>query len=563
MSFSFLERTAFQYWAQLDCPTSLALTLLGRAGLWAEVLAFKVAPEHFTCPLAYAKANAAVTFLKKNPFISGSSAEGRKSACLASWRDGEASCYKANERISPYIVSPETGDAPGQLLTRARKILLGWLGKCPDDVDDGRSELEARRLGYARPKTIVDLARHGPGTTLSSSVAVPTAADKYDDVISMTKGAQFYLWNLADTLWLRALIEGAERRGVAPLDRVNVSRGNRFTTVPKTALTDRGIAIECSLNVYFQLAIGRAIRRGLRRRVGWDLDNAAATHRKVAQRASIDGSFATIDLSNASDSLCKNLVRVLLRDTPWLERMEDLRSTHTFVDGKWHLLEKFSSMGNGYTFELETCVFACLIAACLELQGQSAVLGHDFFVFGDDLIVRTEAARSVVAILAWAGFKVNQDKTFLHGSFRESCGADFFLGHPVRGFYLKSELSYGTQSVYACHNGARASLRNCGVFSPWFLDWLRDSLLPVHLRHCGGSDRLGDAVLHGLPERHRWQSCIRWVKVVRWYKPRTLRWGFWSDLVRLACRLTGAGHAHGIDSRGNSPAVEMVWVSDS
>lgn len=45
MSFSFLEETAFQFWAQLDCPTSLALTLLGRAGQWAEVLTFVVEPE--------------------------------------------------------------------------------------------------------------------------------------------------------------------------------------------------------------------------------------------------------------------------------------------------------------------------------------------------------------------------------------------------------------------------------------------------------------------------------------------------------------------------------------
>lgn len=546
MSFSTLEETAFQYWAQLDCPTSLALTLLGRARQWAEVLTFKVVPDHFICPLAYAKANAAVTFLKKNPFAAGSDQASRKSACLASWREGEASCYKANERLSEFIVHPSQGGTPAEFLRRARAHLLSWLGPCPSD--------EQLNL----------FARHGPGTTISSSVANPTAADKYDDVLTLTRGAQFYLWNLADTLWMKALLRRADRLGVAPLETINLSRGNRFTTVPKTALTDRGIAIECSLNVYFQLAIGRSIRRSLRRRVGVDLDNAALTHRKMAQSSSFDGTFATIDLSNASDSLCKNLVRVLLRDTPWLERMEDLRSTHTFVDGKWHLLEKFSSMGNGYTFELETCVFACLIASCLELQGQPAVFGHDFHVFGDDIIVRTEVAESVVAALAWSGFRVNKDKTFLHGSFRESCGGDFFLGHPVRGFYLKTDLSHGTQSVYTLHNGAKACLETCGVNSPWFLDWLRKRLLPVHLRHVGGSHRLGDNVLHGLQETFRWRHGIRWVKTVRWSKPRTLKWGYWSDLIRLACRLTGAGHAFGIDSRGGlKRAVETAWVSDS
>lgn len=564
MSLSFLEESAFQYWAQLDCPTSLALTILARAGDWTAVLTFKVVPENFIDPHQYARANAAVCYLKKNPHVSGSSDSQRKEACLASWRVGESSCYQANERIAPYLMHPLEDSMPAKFLRRARKILLSWLGPCPPDVRSGSpSESDRIRLGYGVPPSLVEMARHGPGTTFSSSVANPTAADKFDETVSMTRGASFYLWNLADTLWIRAILDRAARMSVSPLDCINVSRGNRFTTVPKTALTDRGIAVECSLNIYFQLAIGSAIKRSLRKRVGFDLEEAPDWHREVARQSSIDGRFATIDLSNASDSLCKNLVRVLLQGTDWLDRMEDLRSTHTFFAGKWHLLEKFSSMGNGYTFELETCVFACLIAAVLELHGDSAVLGHDFSVFGDDLIVPTEHAESVVAALAWAGFKVNKEKTFLRGSFRESCGGDYFLGYPVRGFYLKQDLCYGTQAVFTLHNGARLNLENCGVYSPWFLDWVRERYLPSALRRIGGSTRLGDSVLHGLPATFRWRSGVRWVRAVRWYEPKLLKWKFWSDLVRLACRLTGAGDTLGINSRGHRPAVEMVWVSDS
>lgn len=564
MSFSFLEETAFQFWAQLDCPTSLALTLLGRAGQWAEVLTFVVEPEHFVDPYAYARANAAVTFLKKNPAVPGFSTKDRLEACKRSWREGEASCYGANERLSPFLIHPLEDSMPAKLLRRARRTLLSWLGPCPADLPDDLTYVDGLlHREPSRRRGMVDLARHGPGTTFSSSVANPTAADKYDDVISLTRGAKFYLWNLCDSKWLAALIERADRLNRSPCDMLNWSRGNRFAAVPKTAKTDRGIAIECTLNVYFQLALGRSIRSSLRRRAGWNLDHASSIHREMARKASVDGSWATIDLSNASDSLCKNLVRVLLQDTPWLERMEDLRSTHTFFDGKWHLLEKFSSMGNGYTFELETSVFACLISSCLELQGSGGLLGHDFYVFGDDIIVRTEYAESVIAVLGWAGFKVNKEKTFTSGSFRESCGGDFFLGHPVRGFYLKSDLAYGTQTVYALHNGARACLEDCGVKTPWFLSWLRDKLLPTHLRNNGGRSRLGDLVLHGVPERYRWESGIRWVRIVVWYKPRLLRWRYWSDTVRLACRLTGAGDAFGIYSRGHSPAEGFEWVSDS
>jgi hypothetical protein len=564
MSVSFLEETAFQYWEQLDCPTSLSLTILARAGQWSEVLSFKINPGDFLTASSFCRANAAISFLKKNPAIAGSTPEDRKTACLKSWRDGEASCYKANERLSPFLCHPLEGGKLPEFLRLARRYLLSWLGRCPADVDSGcPSEISERKLGYSKRPTIVDFARHGPGTTFSSSVANPTAADKYDDVLTLTRGASFYLWNVAGTLWSQAILARSERLGIDPLDCINVSRGNRFTSVPKTALTDRGIAIECSLNVYFQLAIGRAIRSSLRRRAGWDLDVASSIHRKMARLASIDGSYATIDLSNASDSLCKNLVRVLLRDTPWLERMEDLRSTHTFFDGKWHLLEKFSSMGNGYTFELETCVFACLIASVLELSGMGSTLGKDFFVFGDDLIVKTEAAESVIAALAWSGFKTNKEKTFTSGPFRESCGGDYFLGSPVRGYYLKQDICYGTQTIYSLHNGAKICLEACGFNTPWFLGWVRNRFLPVSLRHIGGQDRLGDTVLHGLPETFRWRSGIRWVKTVCWYQPVLLKWKYWSELIRLACRLTGYGDTFGIMSRGHSPAINFRWTSDS
>jgi hypothetical protein len=245
--------------------------------------------------------------------------------------------------------------------------------------------------------------------------------------------------------------------------------------------------------------------------------------------------------------------------------MCDLRATHTLVDGKWHRLEKFSSMGNGYTFELETCVFACLIAACLQLKGRAGVLGHDFFVYGDDLIVPSDTAKLVIDTLAWVGFKVNSDKSFTDGSFRESCGGDYLRGEPVRAFYLKQDLCYGTQAIYSLYNGAKTCLEICGVSSPWFLDWVRRRLLPPNLRDIGGPDRLGDSVLHGVPPKQRWekQRGIRWVRTVRWYKPVTHKWGYWSATVRIACRLTGYGDTFGINSRGHRPAEELVWVSNS
>lgn len=533
---------AFQFWETLDCPTSLGLAIAARSGDWAAVLKHKLGPENFIDPFEFAKANAAITLLKKNPVIPGASEEERKAAALKAWEDGEALCYSTNQRLSPFLVSPLSSDAPAVFLRRVRRRLLSWLGQAPDD-----DELKAR-------------ARHGPGTTFSSKVANPTAADKYDDTMSLTSGASWYLANIVGTKW--GALAGA-RYVSNPDDCVQFTKGNRWTTVPKTALTHRNIAIEPSLNIYFQLAVGSALRARMRKRAGWDLDNVAGIHREMARQSSIDGRFATIDLSNASDSLCKNLVRVLLRDSSWLPILEDLRSTRTLVNGRWHVLEKFSSMGNGYTFELETCIFAAIAAECLVLRGIEPKFGQSLFVFGDDIIVPTEAAQLVVDTLQWSGFQVNKDKTFLAGPFRESCGGDYYLGVPVRGYYLKEGLSnVHHDRIFAIHNGSKVVLENAKVDPSRFLECLR-ARLPVALRRMGGPTRLGDTVLHGVEPKEKWKNGIRWVRAVRWAEPTIVRWRFFSEEARLACRLTGYGETFGISARGRIPVQIPVWVSDS
>lgn len=325
-------------------------------------------------------------------------------------------------------------------------------------------------------------------------------------------------------------------------------------------MTDRSIAIEPSGNVYFQLALGSAIRARLRRS-GLDLDNAHLNHRKMAQESSVDGRFATLDLSNASDTLCKNLVKVLLRDTPWLERLEDLRSPKTLVDGKWVVLEKFSSMGNGYTFELETLVFLGICAECLKLSGIQPLLGVNLTIFGDDIIIPTECVRLVTSALAWCGFTTNSSKSFSTGYFRESCGGDYYDGDPVRGVYVKSRLARDPAGVFTAYNGLVRFESDVEVSLSSVKNYLL-SLLPDRLI-LGCSPRLGDRGLHDLPHRFRWEDGIRWVKTVRFHQPRVIPWHFFDEDVQLACRISGVGNPAGINTRGALPTLEMEWVSDS
>jgi hypothetical protein len=52
-------------------------------------------------------------------------------------------------------------------------------------------------------------------------------------------------------------------------------------------------------------------------------------------------------------------------------------------------------------------------------------------VYGDDIIVPTHNALTVIEVLEAFGFKVNTNKSFWTGKFRESCGAEYYDGHNV------------------------------------------------------------------------------------------------------------------------------------
>lgn len=213
-----------------------------------------------------------------------------------------------------------------------------------------------------------------------------------------------------------------------------IVQGNRFTTVPKDSSKDRGICIEPSLCVTYQLAVGSHIERRLVD-IGISIKKrpravtAQSLHRRLAKLASIDGLTATLDLSNASDTVAYFVVKTLF-PKGWWELISALRSPSTFVNGNWIKLQKFSSMGNGFTFELETLLFWAL---------SQSVCNGKVLTYGDDILCPTDDSGCVISFLTFAGFEINTKKSYWdpHNPFRESCGGDFWAGLDVRPIYLK------------------------------------------------------------------------------------------------------------------------------
>jgi hypothetical protein len=225
-------------------------------------------------------------------------------------------------------------------------------------------------------------------------------------------------------------------------------------TVPKNAKTDRCIAAEPTGNGFLQQGVGRFMRKRLAK-FGVDLDDQSR-NQTLAARAARDG-LATLDLKAASDTISRELVYSLL-PLDWAFFLDDLRSKSSRVDGEWIPLEKFSSMGNAFTFELETLIFWSF---CVSVQEELGSPG-DIAVYGDDLIVPSQMAHYLIDVLQKCGFDTNPEKSFLDGPFRESCGKHYFNGFDVTPVYQKRVVNSLPELIRLANRLVRYSMREFG-----------------------------------------------------------------------------------------------------
>ncbi len=271
--------------------------------------------------------------------------------------------------------------------------------------------------------------------------------------------------------------EGLVRSHVA----VQVGDG-KLTFVPKSVKTKRPIVVEPILNGLAQKGIGSYLKERLLRTCNLDLRDQTR-NREAAYRGSVDGSLATIDLSSASDTVSISAVCELL-PPEWVDFLSRYRTGWVSYEGHSFEVQKWSSMGNAYTFELESVIFYSLAWACAHYLGASE---SEVSVFGDDIIVPSECHTLLTEVLDFYGFWVNEEKSFTSGPFRESCGADWFRGCDVRPFYLKKRLN--CQSLFAFHNWA---VRNGErELASYLLGWINPEL------RIYGPDGYGDGHLIG------------------------------------------------------------------
>jgi len=232
---------------------------------------------------------------------------------------------------------------------------------------------------------------------------------------------------------------------LSPRDELPV----KVVLVPKTLKTPRVIAVEPNCMQFTQQAIADWIRPRIEQRrytsghVNFTRQDVNAS---LALTASADGSYATIDLSDASDRVSCKLVRDMLRSVPAFSRyVFATRSTRAKLpSGGIIHLRKFASMGSALCFPIESMVFFIAIvskriydAGVRPTPRSIRKYSDGVYVYGDDIVVPTDVAPSMVIGLSGFGLKVNPAKTFVTGKFRESCGVDAYDGVNVTPVYIR------------------------------------------------------------------------------------------------------------------------------
>lgn len=439
-----ISEVAFMLYEALDTPVSLGAALRLQYDEWEQLVSMKVSQGDYLDNTFGAfklrKDYQAVSFLAK---VSGELGLGTVRTASQGWLAAEQQCREANARFRAFddgvIPRPHLHD----LLWRAREI-------CHQVLGDFRWSDLLSEYGF------------GPGASQQVPRRQATRSKKYSAVAVTSPPSTIELSHVVglNPHWFEALT-GVSPIGPCCLLGVAACDYDLGTFTDKDALKKRSIGVGPNGSVYLQKARGAIIRRRLKR-WGIDLDDQTP-NQDLAYLGSVDNSVATIDLASASDTVNIGIVRYLL-PSDWFIALNSVRSRCVKFDavGFEGPTAKFSAMGNGFTFELETLIFFSLSKAVDELLNAGC---GPLRVYGDDIVCHRACSELLVELLGYCGFKVNSRKTFTSGPFRESCGMDAFLGLDVTPIRYKGGWQLKLESFFLLYNQVLRLHRSYGTTS--------------------------------------------------------------------------------------------------
>lgn len=295
--------------------------------------------------------------------------------------------------------------------------------------------------------------KHGPGATAERI----SGNRKYDLLHWHSRLEQYFPYDLFGSSRPDLVLEGLD--SIEFLDP-DAELPVEVISVPKTLKAPRIIAKEPVCMQYTQQAILELLVPAVEKH---PLSSGAVnftrqdSNREKARLSSEKAqSLATLDLSEASDRVLASLVWDMLDNTPNLRgAIFACRSTRAHVPGMGvYPLTKFASMGSALCFPVEAMVFYTIIMLAMHkakgirpTYSSIKSMKDGVRVYGDDLIVPVDMVQAIVEHLTLYGLKVNENKSFWNGKFRESCGMDAYDGQCVTPIYVRRKAPSDRQHV--------------------------------------------------------------------------------------------------------------------
>lgn len=372
---------------------------------------------------------------------------------------------QANKACEEYVYPTDVSDpALGYALTYSRLYLRDWL------------EPTCRR--YLNPSAIRQAARFGPGASQGKRTLGTNLYFKVGVGQLTFSNPQLYEDFVEDCSWNPTCHMAEEARHKIAGEQL-IEYG-RLETVRKSYYTDRTILIEPSLNTYYQLGAGEVLEEALRSYTGIDFRVQPERNARLACQGSLDGMYATVDLKQCSDYQSLAMIRAHCPKS-LVRTVERYRTPYAAVSGdKVVPLWMVSTMGNGFTFPLQTIILTSVVLGVyktldLPIRRPSLVCDGNYGVFGDDIVCLTEAYPLLLKCLTALGYVVNEGKSYAAGPFRESCGSDWYEGVNVRGVYIRTLKT--EQDLFSAVNRLAAWSATSGITLPrtlaLLMSWLR------------------------------------------------------------------------------------------
>jgi len=341
---------------------------------------------------------------------------------------------------------------------------LATMKPIPLDLENSISRIIGRwfkdfHIGNLRPA-------HGPGSVAEGPLTLATKFEKLGCDAVMKIALRNHSFPNSYT----------EYYPYQPLE--GIVRTSRTIFVPKTASKLRTISMEPVSLQYIQQGVMKEIYDFIERHpyLGVRIRlRDQGQNQILAWEGSLRGNYCTIDLSHASDSVSWDLVRRVFKTVPHLYRwLLATRSTSTLLpDGTTRRLLKYAPMGSALCFPVECIIFAALVEHTL---GQGCThRAQDFpvySVYGDDLVVPTGISEELLKVLSLCGFAVNVRKTHCTGSYRESCGREYYAGVDIsvlayRTPFYKSRVSPSAYGSW-CSGANNAYFHHLPLYR-WYL----------------------------------------------------------------------------------------------